>query len=67
MSTTDPLAAARKTVNSLTFGTPEWEAAMQIVRNLVAAEMEAAPKERFCSIDSGWHATRLGNGRIINA
>ena len=67
MSNTKQLAVARKTVNSLTFGTPEWEAAMQIVRNLVAAEMEAAPKERFCSIDSGWHATRLSNGRIMNA
>jgi hypothetical protein len=67
MSNTNQIAAARKTVNSLTFGTPEWEAAMQIVRNLVNAEMEAAPKERFCSVDSGWHATRLSDGRIINA
>lgn len=61
------LAAARKTVNSLIFGTPEWESAMQIVRNLVNAEMEAAPRERLCSIDSGWHPTRLSDGRIINA
>lgn len=29
------LKAARAAVNALTFGTPEWEAAMQVVRNLV--------------------------------
>jgi hypothetical protein len=29
------LKAARAAVNALTFGTAEWEAAMQVVRNLV--------------------------------
>lgn len=67
MSNTNQLSAARKTANNLTFGTPEWEAAMQIVRNLVNAEMEAAPKERFCSVDSGWHPTRLRGGKVINS
>jgi hypothetical protein len=36
------LTAARAKVNSLEFGTPEWEVAMQVVRDLVAAE--PAPK-----------------------
>lgn len=29
------LKAARATVNALTFGTAEWEAAMEVVRSLV--------------------------------
>ncbi len=32
------LADARDVVRSLTFGTDEWEAAMEIVRNLVQIE-----------------------------
>jgi hypothetical protein len=35
------LKAARASVNALTFGTAEWEAAMQIVRNLVEEQNAA--------------------------
>ncbi len=59
------LKAARKKVNSLIFGTPEWEAAMQIVRDLCAKIDAARPVEEFCSVDSGFHRTRLRNGKII--
>lgn len=34
------LADARDVVRSLTFGTDEWEAAMEIVRKLVQIEIE---------------------------
>jgi hypothetical protein len=59
------LIAARAKVNTLTFGTPAWDSAMQIVRDLVAAEVDALPREEFCSIDSGIHRTRLMDGRVI--
>ena len=67
MSDTNQLTAARNKVNSLTFGTPEWESAMQIVRDLCAKIEAAKPQETFCSVDSGWHPTRLLSGKIINA
>ena len=35
------LKEARAVVNALTFGTPEWEAAMQVVRNLVEQQNAA--------------------------
>ena len=35
---TEELAAARAAVNAETFGTPSWEAAMVVVRALVAAQ-----------------------------
>ena len=35
------LADARAAVRSLTFGTDEWESAMEIVRKLVQAETDA--------------------------
>lgn len=59
------LKAARAKVNRETFGTPAWEAAMQVVRNLVATVDAARPAEEFCSVDSGVHRTRLSNGKII--
>lgn len=61
------LQAARKRVCQLTFGTPEWEAAMVIVRALCAQVDAAKPQEEFCSVDSGWHRTRLRDGRIISS
>ncbi|MES2729961.1 MAG: hypothetical protein V4621_07705 [Pseudomonadota bacterium] len=45
------LKAARAVVNSLTFGTTEWEAAMAVVRKLVDAANEAAPKTPYKSVD----------------
>lgn len=57
---------ARKEVNSLEFGTVQWEAAMEVVRKLVAKQMEVLPAEEFCSVDSGFHRTRLVSGVIIN-
>lgn len=45
------LKAARATVNSLTFGTAEWEAAMVVVRTLVEQENAASPKAPYRSID----------------
>ena len=59
------LSQARKNVNKQTFGTPAWEASMQIVRNMVAAELAAAPKQEYFSVDSGEHRTILLDGRII--
>ena len=59
------LKAAREKVNSLQFGTQEWEDAMAIVRSLVEQIDSAKPKEEFCSIDSGIHRTRLLDGRVI--
>lgn len=61
----DKIKAARRAVNLLKFGTPEWEAAMQAVRDLVKAESAAIPDEEYCSVDSGEHRTRLLNGNII--
>ena len=55
------LKIARAAVNAETFGTPAWEAKMQIVRDLVAKANAAAPKERFHSIDSGEHPTMQFN------
>lgn len=62
---TKKLAAARQRVNELTFGTPEWEAAMVVVRDLCAQIDAARPREEFCSVDSGVHRTRLPNGRVV--
>ncbi len=45
------LAQARKNVNKETFGTAAWESAMQIVRELVAAENAAAKPFVYTSID----------------
>lgn len=59
------IKTARAKVNALEFGTPEWEAAMQTVRELTAAFDAAQPKEEFCSLDSGIHRTRLLSGRVI--
>jgi len=49
------LQIARAEVNKHKFGTPEWEAAMAIVRSLVAAQSAAKPRETFHSVDSGEH------------
>lgn len=62
---TKTLKAARAAVNAETFGTPAWEAKMQIVRELVDAANTARPVEEFTSVDSGFHRTRLLDGRII--
>lgn len=59
------LKKARAKVNGLTFGTKEWEAAMELVRVLCAKIDAAKPREEFCSVDSGFHRTRLLNGRVI--
>lgn len=62
---TKELKAARAAVNAETFGTPAWEAKMQIVRDLVEAADNNRPAEEFCSVDSGWHRTRQLDGRIV--
>lgn len=62
---TKELKAARAKVNSLKFGTKEWEAAMEVVRVICAKIDAAKPREEFCSVDSGFHRTRLSNGRVI--
>ena len=59
------LKAARLNVRNFTFGTAEWENAMEVVRGLCRQIDEITPKEEFCSIDSGHHRTRLLNGKII--
>jgi len=45
------LKAARAAVNAETFGTPAWEAAMQVVRNLTQSINDAAPKFEYTSVD----------------
>lgn len=45
------LAQARKNVNKETFGTPAWEAAMQIVRELVEVENSKRSPFVHTSID----------------
>jgi len=59
------LKIARATVNSLEFGTNEWEAAMVVVRNLVEQLNAYLANEEFFSLDSGIHRTLLLNGRVI--
>jgi hypothetical protein len=59
------LKNARAKVNGLKFGTPEWEAAMEVVRGIVAKIEAAKPREEFFSVDSGWHRTRLLDGRVV--
>jgi hypothetical protein len=65
MDMTEQIKAARAKVSQHKFGTPEWEAAMQVVRRLVAEHDAQQPAEEFCSVDSGWHRTRLLDGRVI--
>jgi hypothetical protein len=67
MAIAKQIEQARKVVNSLQFGTQEWESAMQIVRDLVAKHDAQKPAQEFCSIDSGFHSTRLLSGRIVKA
>ena len=59
---TTQIAKARAAVNAHRFGTPEWEAAMVVVRALVAAANACRPAEKFCSVDSGEHATVIITG-----
>lgn len=47
----DQIKAARAAVKKETFGTPEWEAKMQIVRDLVARHDAAQPRFEHTSID----------------
>jgi hypothetical protein len=61
---TTKLKAARAKVNEHKFGTPEWEAAMTVVRAICAEVEVSKPQEEFCSVDSGVHRTRLPNGRV---
>lgn len=48
---TNELKTARAKVNQFKFGTPEWEAAMEIVRKLVAKHNEQNPVRNYTSID----------------
>jgi hypothetical protein len=59
------LKKARIAVNAETFGTEAWESKMVVVRYLCDLIDSAKPKEEFCSVDSGFHRTRLSSGRII--
>lgn len=45
------LKIARAKVNAETFGTPAWEAAMQVVRALVDQANAQAPKFHHTSVD----------------
>ena len=51
MTTAQALKIARANVNKLTFGTPQWEAAMAEVRALVEAINAAAPRFEHTSIE----------------
>jgi hypothetical protein len=48
---TKQIKAARAKVNAETFGTPAWEAAMQVVRKLVAEHDAAQPVRPYTSVD----------------
>lgn len=68
MSNNKQIAAARKTVNSLTFGTPEWETAMQIVRNWDNVEFEssiAAVKSYARAIFGNGTLKKSANGTFL--
>lgn len=52
------LQKARAAVNAETFGTDAWEKKMEIVRALVQAEADAAPKFIYTSIDGDIFAPR---------
>lgn len=45
------ITAARAAVNAETFGTPAWESAMQVVRDLTDAQMASAPRTEYTSVD----------------
>ena len=62
---TAELAAARAKVRACTFGTAEYDAAFEAMRAITQRMIEAAPREEFCSVDSGVHRTRLASGKII--
>ena len=51
MTTAQALKIARANVNKLTFGTPQWEAAMAEVRTLVEEINAAAPRFEHTSIE----------------
>jgi hypothetical protein len=55
---TKQIKAARAKVNALQFGTPEWEVAMQAVRDLVAKHDAAQPAFEYTSIDGDIFAPR---------
>lgn len=59
------LEAARSAVRAAKFGTPEFDAAFEAMRKITQAMVDAAPREEFCSVDSGVHRTRLASGKII--
>jgi hypothetical protein len=67
MTIAKKITAARKVVNTLSFGTPAWESAMQVVRDLVAEQSAQDTDTAFYSVDSGIHPTLLLNGQIIPA
>ena len=67
MTLAKQITAARKVVNTLSFGTPAWESAMQVVRDLVAEQSSQDTDTTFFSVDSGIHPIMLLNGRIIAA
>lgn len=58
MTNHNELKAARAAVNAEKFGTPAWEAKMQVVRSLVQKTNEAAPKFAHTSIDGDIWAPR---------
>jgi hypothetical protein len=62
---TASLEQARKTVRGFKFGTPEYDAAFEVMRGFSLALADLPSTEEFCSVDSGVHRTRLSNGRII--
>jgi hypothetical protein len=59
------LNAARAEVRRHKFGSAEFDAAFAKAKAISDRIIDAAPREEFCSIDSGHHRTRLLDGRII--
>ncbi|MGO8269242.1 hypothetical protein ACC862_24070 [Rhizobium ruizarguesonis] len=63
------LAAARLKANeayaAYGFHSKEYNEAFEAVRAITTEMVDDAPKEEFCSIDSGIHRTRLLSGRLV--
>lgn len=58
-------AKANKAYDTFGFKSAQYEKAMKKVRSLVDEMNAKMQPEEFCSVDSGFHRTRLLSGRIV--
>ena len=64
MTIEQQIEAARAEVRKHQFGTAAYDAAFDAMRALTRAAA-GTRNETFCSVDSGWHQTRLLNGKVV--